>query len=95
MNNDKKATSSMELRRNAGISRTELASALGVSKGTIDVWEQGKREPQLPLWKFQLWANLCQCSLQELLAAFPPPQEHYLVNQLQTIYADMQQPISN
>jgi DNA-binding XRE family transcriptional regulator len=93
MEDDKKATSSMELRRKAGISRTELASALGVSKGTIDVWEQGKREPQLPLWKFQLWANLCECSLQELLGAFPPPHEHYLVNQLQTIYEDMQQSI--
>ena len=73
----------------------QLAVALGVAEGSIAKWEQGKREPHLPLWKFRLWASICQCSLDELYAAFPPPEENDLVNQIQTIYAHMQESIAN
>jgi DNA-binding XRE family transcriptional regulator len=95
MEDKERSSSSMELRKKAGISRMDLAIALGVAEGSIAKWEQGKREPHLPLWKFRLWASLCQCTLDELYAAFPAPEEHDLVNQLQTIYAHMEQPIAN
>lgn len=33
------------LREAAGISRAELASAVGVTPGTVWMWEKGKRQP--------------------------------------------------
>lgn len=34
-----------ELRKEKGITQVELAQLLGVSKGTVGMWEIGKREP--------------------------------------------------
>lgn len=36
-----------ELREERGIGQISLANALGVSKGIISLWENGKREPTL------------------------------------------------
>lgn len=36
-----------ELRLEKGIGQIELAAKIGVSKGIISLWEQGKREPTL------------------------------------------------
>ena len=36
-----------ELRSEKGIGQIELAAQIGVSKGIISLWEQGKREPTL------------------------------------------------
>lgn len=36
-----------DLRLEKGIGQVELASAIGVSKGIISLWENGKREPTL------------------------------------------------
>lgn len=36
-----------ELREAAGIGQVRLASEIGVSKGIISLWENGKREPTL------------------------------------------------
>lgn len=35
------------LRESAGIGQVKLAADLGVSKGIISLWENGKREPTL------------------------------------------------
>ncbi len=37
----------LELRRERGVGQVELARAIGVSKGIISLWENGKREPTL------------------------------------------------
>ena len=34
-----------ELREDRGIGQVELANSIGVSKGTISLWENGLREP--------------------------------------------------
>lgn len=94
MEENKIASGLMELRRKAGISRMQLAVALDVSQESIAKWEQGKREPHLPLWKFKLWADLCGCTTDDLLQSFPPPQEHELVNQLKIIQEHMHQAIA-
>jgi DNA-binding XRE family transcriptional regulator len=91
MEENKNAISLMSWRRKAGISRMQLAVALGVTEHSIAKWEQGKREPHLPLWKFKLWADLCQCSLDDLLESFAPPNNHELINQLKIIQEHMQQ----
>ena len=36
-----------ELRINAGIGQVALAQKIGVSKGTISLWENGLREPTM------------------------------------------------
>ena len=36
-----------ELRLERGIGQVELAKSIGVSKGIISLWENGKREPTL------------------------------------------------
>ena len=36
-----------ELRQEKGLGQVELATKIGVSKGIISLWEQGKREPTL------------------------------------------------
>ncbi len=36
-----------ELRESAGIGQVKLANDIGVSKGIISLWENGKREPTL------------------------------------------------
>ena len=37
-----------KIRANYGLSQTEFASMLGISKDTLQNWEQGKRKPQGP-----------------------------------------------
>ena len=37
-----------KIRSNYGISQTEFASMLGISKDTLQNWEQGRRQPQGP-----------------------------------------------
>jgi putative transcriptional regulator len=35
----------VRVRMNSGLSQTQFAAALGVSKRTLEQWEQGRREP--------------------------------------------------
>ena len=37
----------LELRKERGIGQVELARAIGMSKGIVSLWENGKREPTL------------------------------------------------
>ena len=37
----------LELRKERGVGQVELARAIGVSKGIVSLWENGKREPTL------------------------------------------------
>jgi DNA-binding XRE family transcriptional regulator len=95
MDDNKKASSSMELRRKAGLNRTQVAMALGVAERTLAKWEQGAQEPHLPPWKIKLWAQLYQCTTDDLLSAFPPPQDNELVRQINMIYEHIQSPSAN
>ncbi|HUG10213.1 MAG TPA: helix-turn-helix domain-containing protein [Opitutaceae bacterium] len=40
-----KAVSVSEVRENLGLSQQELADLLGISRRTLENWEQGRREP--------------------------------------------------
>ena len=43
-----KLTSAAEARQKTGMSQSEFANLLGISKKTLQGWEQGRREPQGP-----------------------------------------------
>ncbi|MDE7373627.1 MAG: helix-turn-helix transcriptional regulator [Clostridia bacterium] len=47
MEENKFAHNLKELRLERGVGQVELAKSLGVSKGIISLWENGKREPTL------------------------------------------------
>lgn len=53
------------LRTQRGITQAELASSIGVSSGTITMWETGKREPKFD--KLSLIASFFECSIDYLL----------------------------
>jgi transcriptional regulator with XRE-family HTH domain len=72
-----------------------VAMALGVAERTLTKWEQGAQEPHLPPWKIKLWAQLYQCTTDDLLSAFPPPQDNELVRQINMIYEHIQSPSAN
>jgi transcriptional regulator with XRE-family HTH domain len=78
MKDDKKSSSSMELRRKAGISRMQVATVLGVTQSTVAKWEQGAYEPHLPMRKIKVWAQLYECSVDELIEAFTPSDDSNL-----------------
>jgi putative transcriptional regulator len=92
MEESKRQTSSMELRKRAGLSRVEVAMVLGVAEGTVAKWEQGKQEPRLPPWKMKIWTDLYQCTIEELAEAFPAPADDDLSDRIQLIYDRMQLP---
>jgi transcriptional regulator with XRE-family HTH domain len=72
MEDNKRSTSSMDLRKRAGKSRMDVAVALGVTQATVAKWEQRVQEPHLPMWKIKRWAEIYGCPIDELISAFPP-----------------------
>lgn len=59
-----------ELRENAGLSRLEVASRLGLDKSTVSHWEHGKAIPRSD--KLPLLADMFGCSIDELYGRDPP-----------------------
>lgn len=49
-----------DLRKEKGMTQIELATALGVSSGTIAMWETGKRKPS-----FEMFEKLTQVLINE------------------------------
>ncbi|MBQ8835549.1 MAG: helix-turn-helix transcriptional regulator [Oscillospiraceae bacterium] len=54
-----------QTRKNSGYTQVEIAEALGVSKGTVAMWETEKREPQFATLK--RLSVLLNCSIDWLL----------------------------
>ena len=90
MEDIKRSTSLMELRKNAGLSRMQVAIALGVTESTVAKWEQGKQEPHLPPRRMKVLMDLYQCSIEELIEIFPQPPEKKVSQQLSTEDRQMQ-----
>lgn len=72
MKDIRKSIQAMELRRKAGLSRAEVAVALGVVENTVARWEQGKMTPHLSFDKVEILMNLYSCSIEDLVDAFIP-----------------------
>lgn len=58
------------LRENAGLTRLEVASRLGLDKSTVSHWEHGAAIPRAD--KLPLLADLFGCSIDELYGRDPP-----------------------
>lgn len=61
-------------RGEAGLTTTEVAKALGISRVTVNNWECGNTKPTLPDVLMQM-ADLYGCSVDYLLSSPPMPQK--------------------
>lgn len=61
------------IRQARGVSRQELADAIGVSYGSVKAWELGYREAGID--KAAACAKVLGCSVQELVGEAPTPVE--------------------
>ncbi|MEO1123347.1 MAG: helix-turn-helix transcriptional regulator [Cyanobacteria bacterium J06639_16] len=59
----------MDLRTRAGLTRREVATALGVTEKTIYVWETSENSPKMTVAQVQQLLELLSCSLDELAIA--------------------------
>ena len=63
----KETKSKLELlRQKAGLTRWQVAEALGVNLNTVKGWEAGYGEPQLTIAQTKILVDILQCSLDEL-----------------------------
>jgi DNA-binding transcriptional regulator YiaG len=60
----------MHLREVAGLTKIQLAIALGLSVRTINDWEQKRSQPRLVPSQLKQMMSVYQCTLDELIAAF-------------------------
>ncbi len=68
-----------QLRKEKGLSQVMLAKELGVSGGTVAMWETGKRKPQ-----FEMFDKLCSCfdrSMDYILGASDDDRSFSLINE--------------
>jgi transcriptional regulator with XRE-family HTH domain len=95
MEENERSRSSMELRKKAGLSRMQVAVALGVTESTVAKWEQGKQEPHLPPRRMKILMDLYQCDIEELIELFPQPSEKKTADQPRNIPEDREVPIAS
>jgi DNA-binding transcriptional regulator YiaG len=60
----------MRLRELAGLTKIQLAVALGLNVRTINDWEQNRSQPKLVPSQLKQMMSVYQCTLDELIAAF-------------------------
>ncbi len=61
----------MLLRERAGLTQKQLASQIGKSDQAVSDWERGKSTPRLSFAKTLKLTKLLNCSLEDLVEAFP------------------------
>lgn len=59
----------MDLRTQAGLTRREVANALGVTEKTIYVWETSEKPPKMTVAQVQQFMAVLGCSLEQLAIA--------------------------
>ncbi|MBE9111797.1 helix-turn-helix transcriptional regulator [Nodosilinea sp. LEGE 07298] len=59
----------MDLRTRAGLTRREVANALGVTEKTIYVWETSVNVPKMTVSQVQKLLEILGCTLDELAIA--------------------------
>lgn len=59
----------MDLRTRAGLTRREVANALGVTEKTIYVWETSANSPKMTVVQVQQLIEILSCTLAELAVA--------------------------
>jgi Helix-turn-helix domain len=69
-NSSYRGVTPMHLREVAGLTKVQLAIALGLSVRTINDWEQKRSQPRLVPSQLKQMMSVYQCTLDELIAAF-------------------------
>jgi len=59
----------MDLRTRAGLTRREVANALGITEKTIYVWETSDNSPKMTVSQVQKLLEILGCTLDELATA--------------------------
>ena len=59
----------MDLRTRAGLTRREVANALGITEKTIYVWETSDKSPKMTVFQVQKLLAILGCTLDELAIA--------------------------
>ena len=59
----------MDLRTRAGLTRREVANALGITEKTIYVWETSDNPPKMTVFQVQKLLEILGCTLDELAIA--------------------------
>ena len=59
----------MDLRTRAGLTRREVANALGVTEKTIYVWETSANSPKMTVAQVQQMLEIFSCTLDALVVA--------------------------
>ncbi|MBT9317089.1 helix-turn-helix transcriptional regulator [Leptothoe spongobia] len=59
----------MDLRTRAGLTRREVANALGVTEKTIYVWEKSANSPKMTVAQVRQLLEILGCTLDELVVA--------------------------
>ncbi|MEO1509449.1 MAG: helix-turn-helix transcriptional regulator [Cyanobacteria bacterium J06633_23] len=59
----------MDLRSRAGLTRRQVANALGVTEKTIYVWETSEKSPKMTVAQVRQLIEILNCTLDELVVA--------------------------
>lgn len=62
------------LRKELGLTQTQLAQRLGIRQKTVSDWERGVSVPNLPLSKVRLMMQVFNLSLDDLIEIFEKPR---------------------
>jgi len=59
----------MDLRTRAGLTRREVANALGITEKTIYIWETSDNSPKMTVSQVQKLLEILGCTLEDLAMA--------------------------
>jgi DNA-binding XRE family transcriptional regulator len=69
MSDQSQQTTLMDLRTRAGLTRREVANALGITEKTIYIWETSENPPKMTVFQVQKLLQILGCTLDELAIA--------------------------
>ncbi|NJL47729.1 MAG: helix-turn-helix transcriptional regulator [Leptolyngbyaceae cyanobacterium SM2_5_2] len=69
MANQNQQVTLMDLRTRAGLTRRQVANALGITEKTIYVWETSNNPPKMTVSQVQKLLEILTCTLDELAMA--------------------------
>jgi DNA-binding XRE family transcriptional regulator len=66
MNRETIGLTFVEIRKRAGVTQEQVATAVKVSTTSVRNWEKGREEPRLFIWQIKALCQSLKCSLDDL-----------------------------